>query len=296
MATKKKKSTSSSTANTTKDAPTTGNNIEEVPAVLPTMEQMKSSEEKYLENRAKRQGRVLTPEQEQEVKANYQELNTKLQNTTKQGEVAANYFLKKSVRPQKHLQQHISYEAARIEFKYIIDLQLYNQDKVYQQNGNNNEVIKHLLKYFINDPTGKIDLKKSIYLYGPLGCGKDFLMKCFKILLDGIEGYESFTRIPTVDIYEQVKSRKKAVPAFYNDHYCFTDLGYEPKLAYKTGEVPIMDHILFKRHEIATNGYLRTHITTNYKPEDLAILYNQRIRDRAKEMWKAVFLNGPSLR
>lgn len=198
--------------------------------------------------------------------------------------------------PQK--EQSIFYENECLKAKRKIwwtILPFFLKDKKFQENGNNIIIISELIKYYLGDPTCKLDLEKDIYLFGPEQVGKSLMLRCFEKLLTAIEDYKSFELTSAIHGYEQIKSREKQVMDFCKRDLAIDNLGMEPKLAFNKVEVPIYEHIIDIRHNIAIKRPLRTHVTSKIRPDRLNQVYSQDIQNLASQRWNFVFLDGNSL-
>lgn len=78
---------------------------------------------------------------------------------------------------------------------------------------------------------------------------------------------------------------------------CFDELGREPNPAkYYGTELNVMQHILHIRYSLWQQGGLKTFVTTNFNAKEIGDLYGDFIRDRRREMFNILVMNGESRR
>lgn len=207
---------------------------------------------------------------------------------------------------RKHKQpiQKMAYDDAKKILWKIIQTKLASQGRKFEHDGNDLVVIRDLLKYFIGDPSGDLDLRKGICLSGDVGMGKTFLMECFMSFAK-ITNNKTFGKIGCGDIYEEIGKASKsrfgssaaAMSKYYKKNLFFDDLGNEPLVFQDYGnKIEFMDRIFFKREESFRNGLCISHITTNLKGKEIAERYGKRFFDRFKQMFNVLVMTAPSKR
>ena len=224
-------------------------------------------------------------------------------------------FLAKTPEQKKYLKKVTSKEdfslksmlrkatAKKLLWK-IIQTKLASQGRKFEHDGNDLVVIRDLLKYFIGDPSGDLDLRKGICLSGDVGMGKTFLMECF-MSFTKITNNRTFGKIGCGDIYEEIGKASKsrfgssaaAMSKYYKKNLFFDDLGNEPLVFQDYGnKIEFMDRIFFKREESFRNGLCISHITTNLKGKEISERYGKRFFDRFKQMFNVLVMTAPSKR
>jgi len=210
--------------------------------------------------------------------------------------------LKAIARPQKAMPQVMDYQTAKRIVWKIGNGILEQCKRVWQVEKENKEAIENLVKYFINDPSGKYDTTKGLYIFGDVGRGKTFLFTVMKHFADAATiTCKQFRVAHCGDIADKVLWAKDTTTSHLAEYqsgaWLFDDLGNEPG-AIKTygNEVQVMERLLIQRYAKFVNGFCLTHITSNDTPDELMKKYGTRLADRANEMFSFIFLKGESKR
>lgn len=160
--------------------------------------------------------------------------------------------------------------------------------------------------FYVNDtvdPEGLFNPEKGILLWGPIGTGKSTIIKILgevlrmkgkgfatlncsylatKYSADGLDALNAST-------YNETERGIKPLTR------AFDELGREPMPVKHYGsDLNVMQYILQCRYELRSR--IKTHATTNAKPEALEKLYGTYISDRINEMFNVVELHGKSRR
>lgn len=192
-----------------------------------------------------------------------------------------------------------------------------NKEKPIQNRGafeltkNNEQPLRQLLMYFAGVP-GELDLVKGVCLQGPTGSGKTTIMRYISMWL-GNGRPQSFRMANCRDIqkeaaaggyealYKYTRQSYNFNNGFHRENgpvtYCFDDLGAENNSKFYGTEINVMEELLQDRYNEAQITGMLTHATTNIKDGKVyEQLYGLRVRDRMREMFNFVELNGPSFR
>lgn len=165
---------------------------------------------------------------------------------------------------------------------------------------NNKKIFELLCQYFSNDPSfeldGRYSLKKGILLFGPIGCGKTYLMRLF-----GVNSFRPYTMVAcstVADTYSKLGSDalyqySEMQLAYKHQNFghshtgrCFDDLGTEDIKKNYGNEVNVMQDVIYK---IYNNGLLGNfHLTTNLTADEIEQYYGSRIRSRTREMFNLI--------
>ena len=205
-------------------------------------------------------------------------------------------------RPQKVLLQVMGYETARQIIWKVGNAILAQSGNAWQVDEQQASIIESLIRYFINDPSGRFELSKGICLFGDVGRGKTFLFKVIQVFCNAskIENRQ-FKFANCADISDRVlwakENMAEVIAGYCDGAWFFDDLGNEPSAVKSYGnEIQVMERILMQRYPKFVNGFCITHVTTNDTPDELETKYGTRLADRAKEMFNFVKLPGESKR
>lgn len=164
---------------------------------------------------------------------------------------------------------------------------------------NNKETLNEIYNYVHGE--SKMDPKKGILFFGPVGTGKSTMMKilaeyqrlfgrgfmCVNTSLLAAQfathGVDALNQSTWNDLYGPPKPVERG----------FDELGRETIPAKHYGnELNVMEHIFQIRYGLK----VKTHATTNMHPDDIAQKYGNHIFDRCFEMFNFVELKGDSFR
>jgi DNA replication protein DnaC len=208
--------------------------------------------------------------------------------------------MKLIVRPQKKADQAMPFEMAKNLVTDIAIMTL-KQRKIKPFFTNFDKwIFTQATKYFINDSSCEWDLQKGLFIWGDVGCGKTFLMEVMKVFVDAanIENRKfSFATCPKIADDVQATNSVQTLFKYYDDGFCFDDLGDEPTQMKSYGnEVLVMVRILTERYRRGVNSSRETHVTSNNDFDELENMYGTRVADRCKEMFNVIFYDGKSKR
>lgn len=206
------------------------------------------------------------------------------------------------VRPSKALPQFMDYETAKHIVWKIGNGILEQTKKTWIVEESQKKIVEDLVKYFINDPSGRHELTKGIYMFGDVGRGKTFLFKVMQIFCQASNNQSRIFKFANcADISDRALWAKDGmndvIASYCSEAWFFDDLGNEPSAIKSFGnEIQVMERILMQRYPKFVNGNCITHITSNDTPEDFKNKYGSRLADRANEMFNFVMLTGSSKR
>lgn len=166
----------------------------------------------------------------------------------------------------------------------------------------NRQLVADLFDYF-NSIEGRYDLHRGLWLYGDIGTGKSSLMRVFaEYLRLGFNGF----KIHICDGVSNNYSREGNLDEYTHNQYgyigepvwmCFDELGREAIPANHFGtKLNVMQHILHIRYSLWQSQRLKTFVTTNCDPLQIETLYGDFIRDRVREMFNVILIEGKSRR
>lgn len=181
------------------------------------------------------------------------------------------------------------------------------------------DIIRRLTAYFFGLPgydqetsdgnvtiNHQLDLSKGIFLWGPIGSGKTFLMKCFQLALKSAKLESRMFKITSVpSIYSEIQksSSTKSICNYYESNRLFDDSGFDGGLLQIYGnQINPLQDILTHRYERYKKRSEFTHITSNLPVQGYGDLpgldqkLDDRIISRMAEMFNIILLNGPDYR
>ncbi len=191
--------------------------------------------------------------------------------------------------------ESLTYEFAAKNFERILSAVIKKPLRLTEKQKN---AIGHLIYYFLNDPDSHFDLRKGVYLYGDVGCGKTSIMKAFQKFAS-VTHIKKFKLASTSEISRKIVARSSSEIMMYysgdeftqrRDYptFCFDDLGLEGPCTIYGSKINPMEEILFARYE----KRLLTHATSNLKPERIKEKYGKRVFSRLHEMFNIIYLDG----
>lgn len=181
----------------------------------------------------------------------------------------------------------------------------------FQVTDTNKDVIRTLCLYFYEHPENELPLDKGIYLCGTVGTGKTTIMKLFsnwplnknkfrfiscreiqqEFAIGGFQSLLKYTKQSYMKRQNMIDKSSGAIT------YCFDDFGAEGRSKFYGNDVNVMEEILQDRYREYQDYKMRTHMTSNITGgEVMEENYGERVRDRSREMFNKINMNGPSFR
>lgn len=140
--------------------------------------------------------------------------------------------------------------------------------------------VSAVCEYFAEDPNFEKEwgsLRKSILLFGTVGCGKSSLMKLLQ--MNPRKDYILINCHQVAAKYSE-KGIEGIRPYFSGEKvYCFDDLGIEPEKQYMGNKLNVLEYIMSACYD----RHLPFHITTNFTVPQLEEKYGNRMRSRLRE-------------
>lgn len=161
------------------------------------------------------------------------------------------------------------------------------------------DIFKLLCQYFTNNSEFEksgYSLKKGLFLFGNIGCGKTTMMRLFQrnvtndfYVISCRQVADEYTKFGA-DTLEKYSVLKEVYP---HEHYgqkvqgiCFDDLGTEKNKKYFGNEINVMEDIFQNRYDKRLIG--KTHLTSNLSGEEIDEMYGPRVRSRLREMCNVI--------
>lgn len=201
--------------------------------------------------------------------------------------------------------QWLTYETARPLFWEAYKQVVFRDKGVIPiLDGNMKTVVPNVVKWLINDPMGKYNLNKSLYLWGELGVGKSALAEAAFWFLENLRlrhaWDEKEIKFSSLDeAFFQVYTSKslEGFAAFATGNWILDELKAK-HLKYKHfgNDIYLIDDLLTVRYNQWKKG-AQTIITSNIPSKQLAkVLTENRTFDRVREQYNIVNLKGANKR
>jgi len=161
----------------------------------------------------------------------------------------------------------------------------------------NTEFYIQLIYYFFQDKSCIWDHDKGLYIHGKLGRGKDIAMRIFKEITGTNLRRNSFAIQNCISIANECASDGLGILKNYrNKPYLFSELaneGNENSMVNVYGmPTNVMENLLMQRYDLFQSSGVRTHITSNFKYDEIKKNYGLRLESRFKEMFNEIELTG----
>jgi len=202
--------------------------------------------------------------------------------------------------------QLMDYKEASKKFWFM-----YLKDSIapteYIIDNENKEAISELIKYFIQDPTCRLDQTKGICLMGGVGTGKTNIMNQISFFLKDhdLETYFEVKSMRSI-IRDVSKNGLPVIDSYLMGDICLDDIAIRQTAIKSYGtDINPLDELIQGRYERFSKRNSRpTHFTTNldFNPNNstemqvLRSMYDERSIDRIKEMCNFIYLGGTSRR
>ena len=206
----------------------------------------------------------------------------------------------------RQTRQEMDYETAR---RKVVELLNERGDQIARIENNpafrwvfNEEekaIIKNLVKYFINDPTGEYPLAKGLFVYGPPGTGKTELMRIMGLFTTGENLTKAFVFTSLSDVHLKTKTDKNYDPIEPNVQHdrCFDEFCRFVGPVTRFGEpIDINEALIELRYERNKRYGQLTHFIANVTPDESQNAFTSMIFDRLRSMFKSVVFRGESKR
>lgn len=179
---------------------------------------------------------------------------------------------------------HIAINTGQPDFKWI-----FNEDSAAK--------IGNLLKYFINDPSGKYPLTKGLFVFGAPGTMKTETMEALVRFANENDLTKKFKLVDMTEIYKSVRGGADEVAIQQQQDRCFDEFGRITGTVLQHGNpIDPNEAILEARYKRFKRYGQLTHMITNTTPNATETMFSPALYDRILEMCTGVLFSGQSKR
>lgn len=179
---------------------------------------------------------------------------------------------------------HIAVNTGQPDFKWIFD-----EDSAAK--------IGNLLKYFINDPSGKYPLTKGLFVFGAPGTGKTEVMQAIARFTEEYELTKRFEFVNMSAVYDSARRGSDEVQTQEQFDRCFDEFGRITGSVLQYGNPIDLNEAILEARYIRFQRYGQlTHLITNATPNATETMFSPALYDRIRAMCTGVLFSGQSKR
>jgi DNA replication protein DnaC len=178
----------------------------------------------------------------------------------------------------------------------------------------NRSIYENTVRYFAADASGVFDIKKGLYVYGPVGIGKTLYFKIFEALNRALMSPNKYNFLTITDIADGVGNNGlkyfqesgitpggsiKHINLHWRrpSHIMIDDLGKTAVYAnHYSNRYNIVEEIIRRRYYVYTDKFSLTHISTNMEPKEIDPCYGNYVASRMREMFNIILFPGKDRR
>lgn len=161
------------------------------------------------------------------------------------------------------------------------------------------EILRNLVKYFINDFTSKYPLTKGLFVFGENGTGKTETMQAFAAFTDRFELSKRFVFGSMSEVYYKARADKDFDPVTLNEQHdrCFDEFGRNVGPVIRFGDaLDINEAIIEARYNRFRRYGQITHFVANMAPNEAEARLSPMVFDRLRSMCTSIEFTGKSKR
>jgi len=268
---------------------------------LLTLEQLRASEERY---RAKKRGDTPPKPLTETARAYIQKMHDSERAQADTSIAALMGQVQRRTAPRHFIPYPYTIDEAYPLALSIYRSRLASVGRQLHWESDTEMIFRELVRYFIGDEHGTLDLHRGIYLFGGFGVGKTLLMKSFQEFTKLIEDRLSAASVPFTprtfrfnhakDIAMEVQrtATTESLRQYFSSLRLFDDLGNEEEKRIYGNDVNAMAEILLARYNAYQCGGPVTHCTSNLAPHECQEVYGDRVGSRVFELFNHVYLDG----
>lgn len=206
----------------------------------------------------------------------------------------------------KSIKQEMDFEDAKRKFWAILQQRA---EQIRQIEGNpafrwtfteeEQERVRQIIKYFINDKSSIFSLHKGLFIFGQNGTGKTEIMQAFSRFTIEYDLSKTFVFCSMSDIYNLTKSDKDYDPVTINTQFdrCFDEFGRYVGPVVRYGDsLDVNEAIIEARYSRHRNYGQLTHFISNMTPNEAENSFSPMVFDRLRSMCTSVEFTGNSKR
>jgi len=161
------------------------------------------------------------------------------------------------------------------------------------------EIIRNLIRYFVNDASGEYPLHKGLFVFGAVGTGKTEIMQCVSRWAESQKFGKAFVFTSMSATYTRAKQNPDYDPITQNVQFdrLFDEFGrYSGNVLNFGNQIDLNEAIIEQRYERWQRYGQLTHFIANAKPNEVETMFSPMIFDRLRQMCVSVLFPGKSKR
>lgn len=202
--------------------------------------------------------------------------------------------------------QEMPFEEARRKFWSVMQMRAAhiavlenNPDFEWRISQDFSAILRNLVKYFINDPSGEYPPNKGLFVYGRNGTGKTEILTALKTFCEQNSLSKGFVLCSMSDVYNRTRADKEYDPIEDNQQFdrCFDEFSRYVGPVIRYGDpLDINEAIIEARYTRFRNYGQLTHFISNATPNETESRLSPMVFDRLRSMCTGIEFPGGSNR